>query len=82
MVTTTITYKGQITLVKRIREALHLKPWDRLRVKVSGNAVMLYPMRKSMLELGGAVPSRSLTTDPEKIAKKKGALQILREGLG
>ncbi len=40
-----ITYKGQTTLPKMVREALAVKPGDRVRYVVLGDEVRIRPVR-------------------------------------
>ncbi len=54
MATSAITSKGQTTLPKSVREALGVRPGDRVRyVILDGNEVRLIPMR-SIVRLFGA----------------------------
>ena len=45
MVESTITSKGQTTLPKSVREALGVRPGDRVRYVVSGDEVRILPVR-------------------------------------
>ena len=45
MVESTITSKGQTTLPKSVREALGVRPGDRVRYVVSGDEVRIMPVR-------------------------------------
>ncbi len=44
MNTATITEKGQITIPKKIRDALNLKPSDKIIFVRRGNAIILKPV--------------------------------------
>jgi len=83
MTITTLTSKGQITLAKPVREALHLKPSDRLRIEVSGEVAILHPLRQSLLDLGGSVSlkRKGKNKNAEAYAKRKAAEDIRHEGL-
>ena len=52
---TTLTSKGQMTLPRKVREALHLKPSDKLVVLVEKDHAFLYPLKGNILDLGGSV---------------------------
>jgi len=47
---TTLTSKGQLTLPKKVREALGLKPGDELLVKVEDDRITLIPRRRYRAE--------------------------------
>ena len=47
---TTLTTKGQLTLPKKVREALGLKPGDELLVEVEDDRIMLIPRRRYRAE--------------------------------
>lgn len=52
MVESTITSKGQTTLPKPVREALGVKPGDRVRYLIIGNEVRIIPVRPLSRLLG------------------------------
>ena len=57
METTTLTSKGQLTLPKAVRDKLHLKTGDRMRVEVTEDGrVVLEPATVDVLELKGMLP--------------------------
>jgi antitoxin PrlF len=57
METTTLTSKGQLTLPKAVRDKLHLRTGDRLRVEVTEDGrVVLQPATVDVLELKGMLP--------------------------
>ena len=45
MIESTITSKGQTTLPKAVREALRVKPGDRVRYVLLGSEVRILPLR-------------------------------------
>ena len=49
----TVTDKGQTTIPKPVRDALHLKPKDKLLYVVEGDTVTLRPIHGSILGLRG-----------------------------
>ncbi len=50
---TTMTSKGQVTIPKRVREELHLKPHDKLVVLTEGGTAILRPIHGTILGLRG-----------------------------
>ena len=52
MVESTITSKGQTTLPKPVREALGVKPGDRVRYLIIGDEVRIIPVRPLSRLLG------------------------------
>ncbi|MBU2495319.1 MAG: AbrB/MazE/SpoVT family DNA-binding domain-containing protein [Candidatus Omnitrophota bacterium] len=65
----TLTSKGQMTLPQEVREALHLKPSDKVVVIAESNRAVLYPLTGNILDLGGTVkiPSREKPMDFHKV---------------
>ncbi|MFD1328207.1 AbrB/MazE/SpoVT family DNA-binding domain-containing protein [Mycoplana ramosa] len=49
----TLTSKGQTTVPAEVREALNLKPGDKIRYVVSGNRVYLRVKNKRAIDLAG-----------------------------
>lgn len=57
METTTLTSKGQLTLPKAVRDKLHLRTGDRMRVEVTEDGrVVLEPATVDVLRLKGMLP--------------------------
>ncbi|MFD0895537.1 AbrB/MazE/SpoVT family DNA-binding domain-containing protein [Luteolibacter ambystomatis] len=52
MTHSTITSKGQTTLPSQIREALHLKPGDRISYEIQGDAVVIRHQPGAMAVFG------------------------------
>ena len=75
MVESTITSKGQTTLPKSVREALGVRPGDRVRYVVSGDEVRILPVRP-LARLFGALkydgPPRTLEDMERAIAEGAG----------
>ncbi|NOX60411.1 MAG: AbrB/MazE/SpoVT family DNA-binding domain-containing protein [Chloroflexi bacterium] len=66
----TITSKNQITIPKEIREALNLRPKDRLLMTVQGDRIIMIPIRvRPISELFGALPVDEPTPDIHTIRK-------------
>lgn len=55
----TVTYKGQITLPKAVREQLGVRPGDRVSFReIEGGAIVVEADTVDLMELKGAVRSR------------------------
>ncbi len=53
----TITSKGQVTVPKKVREKLHLKPGDKIEFLVDENGtVRVVPVTAKVTQLKGMVP--------------------------
>ncbi|MHA1833500.1 MAG: AbrB/MazE/SpoVT family DNA-binding domain-containing protein [Candidatus Baldrarchaeia archaeon] len=48
-----ISSKGQITIPKKIRELLKLKPGDRVKIEVEGGVAILKPLKKPSESIKG-----------------------------
>ncbi len=69
---TTITSKSQITLPKKVRQALNLRPQDRLLVTVQGDRIILIPIRtRPLSDLFGALPVDTPPPDVHKIRQQR-----------
>lgn len=55
---TTLTKKGQVTIPKRIREYLGIKPRDRVKFEIEKGAVKIKPARTLDLNFGKVKPKR------------------------
>ena len=61
MITATVTSKGQITIPKSVREALHLHPGDRVAVEVYGrDRAVMKPITKSVDDVFGKLHKPSI----------------------
>lgn len=72
----TLTSKGQITIPKEVRNALHLRSGDRLDFVVQADgSVRVLPITGSVKRLKGMLPkpARSLTVEDMDAAIAKGA---------
>ena len=65
---TTITSKGQITLPKKIRDMLDLRPGHRIEfiADSKGNITMI-PIKRSIKDLKGMVPKSAKTVSLEQM---------------
>jgi len=68
MQTTTVTQKGQVTVPKKIREKLNIKPYDKVFIKEAKGYIKIFPTH-DILELAGSL----------KPKKGKGALAARRK---
>ncbi len=75
MIATTVTKKGQVTIPKKIREALGLREQDKVVFIQRNNEVILKPIKGTILNLRGSVKPRHKPENFETIRKEvKGAL--------
>ena len=68
---TTVTFKGQVTIPGAIRRALNIKPRDRIAFDLVGGKVVLRPIKSAVLASYGAVK-------PLKPARKPIDYRVLR----
>lgn len=70
MSTATVTTKGQITIPKDIRDALHLESGDRISFILEDGRVVFIPATKDIRTLKGRVPKpkRSVSLDDMQAA--------------
>ena len=54
----TVTSKGQITIPKPVREALHLEAGDRVAFRVHDGIAIMEPETVDLRELFGSLPSQ------------------------
>jgi len=50
-----LTSKGQMTIPKEVRNALNLKPSERVIVIVEGDHAIIKPLRGNILSIGGSI---------------------------
>ncbi|MBI1731698.1 MAG: type II toxin-antitoxin system PrlF family antitoxin [Gammaproteobacteria bacterium] len=68
MMTATLTSKGQVTVPKKIREILKLRPGDRLDFLVeTDGTVRIAPVTASVKDLKGIVPKPSKSLSLEEM---------------
>jgi antitoxin PrlF len=73
---TSLTRKGQVTLPKAVRDALGLKPFDKLEVQVVDGEARLRKVPLSIAELEAIFPALDRDIDPDeaiRIAKRERA---------
>ena len=72
-----LTSKGQTTIPKDVREALNLKPHDKLIYIIEKNRVIMMPSKGDILDLKGSVKEnkplnfKKLRQDTKKTIAKK-----------
>jgi AbrB family looped-hinge helix DNA binding protein len=79
-----LTRKGQLTIPKAVREALGLKPFDRVEVEVVGQEARLRKVPLTLDDLVGILPPLDPPMDPDdmiRIAKEE-RIQRWREKFG
>ena len=64
---TTVTQKGQVTIPARVRAQLGLKPRDRVRFEIQGDAATLRPIPSKVLRWYGSVTPKERPEDPSKV---------------
>ncbi len=50
-----LTSKGQMTIPKEVREALSLKPSEKIAIVVEDDHAVLKPLRQSILDIGASI---------------------------
>jgi AbrB family looped-hinge helix DNA binding protein len=70
MQTAKVTYKGQITIPKAVREALDIADGDSVMLTVKGDYAILQPVRKKpLLEFFGVFPATQPYPGSEAVRK-------------
>lgn len=86
----TLTPKGQMTIPKEVRDALNLKPSEKVIIVVEGSHAIIKPLRGNILDMGGSVkiPDKEKPINFHKIREEvkkrlpKGQLQEGKEWRG
>ncbi len=79
---TALTKKSQITLPKKVREVLKVKPGDQVSFKVEGNEVKIVPLPSLLDENFGKVKPREKPEDLQKLRRifeEKVGEEVLKE---
>ncbi len=50
-----LTSKGQMTIPKEVRNALNLKPSEKVIIVVEGDHAVIKPLRGNILDIGGSI---------------------------
>jgi len=80
-----LTSKGQMTIPKKVREALNLRPSEKVIVVVEGDQAIIKPLRGNLLDLGGSIkiPDNDKPIDFRRVreeVKRKVTKGIARKG--
>jgi len=68
-----VTYKGQITIPKAVREALNIEDGDSVALRVEGDHAILRPVKKKvLLEFFGALPATKPYPGTASVRKRVG----------
>ncbi len=69
---TTVTSKGQITIPKEVRDALHLKLHEKVAIVAEEGVAIIKPMRGSILDIGASVkiPKKQRPIDFKKVRRE------------
>jgi len=71
MQTAKVTFKGQITIPKTVREALNIVEGDSVMLKIEGDHAILRPIKKKpLLEFFGAFPATKPYPGTESVREK------------
>ena len=79
---TALTKKSQITLPKKVREVLKVKPGDQVSFKVEGNEVKIVPLPSRLDENFGKVKPKRKPEDLQelrRIFEEKVGEEVLKE---
>jgi len=79
-----LTRKGQRTIPKVVREALDLKPFDRVEVEVVGREAILRKVPLTLADSKGILPALDSPMDPDDAIRltKEERAQRWRETFG
>ncbi len=67
-----LTAKGQMTIPREVRKALHLKPSEKIVIVVEDDQAVLKPLRGTILDIGGTVkvPGKEKPVDFRKVREE------------
>lgn len=67
-----LTSKGQMTIPKEVRNALNLKPSEKVIIVVEGNHAVIKPLRGNIMDIGGSIriPDRDKPVDFHKVREE------------
>lgn len=78
---TTLTRKGQVTVPKEVRDALGLRPFDKIEIVIEDGEAKLRKARRSLAEIAGSLPPLGIPIeDMPAIAKEERAKRLAAEG--
>ena len=67
---TTVTQKGQVTIPGDLRQALGLKPRDKVAFALHDGKVVLYPVQSPVLATYGAVKAKNRPENYQRIRRE------------
>lgn len=81
----TITSKGQLTIPKEVRDALHLRLHDKVAIVVEEGIAIIKPITGNILDIGASVkiPQKEKPIDFKRVRKevmKRAARDIAGKG--
>lgn len=65
-----LTSKGQVTIPKEVRNALSLKPSEKVIIVVEGNQAIIRPLRGNILDIGGSIKIKERPIDFHKVREE------------
>jgi antitoxin PrlF len=65
-----ITYKGQVTIPKKVREALSIKEGESVMFQIEGDHAVLKPIKNSLQNFYGIFPATRSYENMEAVRKK------------
>ena len=67
-----LTSKGQMTIPKEVRNALNLKPHEKVIIVVEGDQAVIKPLKGNILNIGGSVriPNKEKPIDFHKVREE------------
>lgn len=69
--TISLTRKGQITLPKEVREALGLKPFDKVELRIENGEVRLRKARPTLQDIAGTLPNLGIAIEDMPVIAKE-----------
>lgn len=75
----TLTSKGQITIPKKVRDALHLKSHDKVTIIAEEGTAIIKPVRGNILDIGASV---QIAKGEKPIDFKKVRKKVLKKVAG
>jgi AbrB family looped-hinge helix DNA binding protein len=64
-----ITYKGQVTIPKKVREALSIKEGESVMFQIEGDHAILKPIKNSLQNFYGILPATRPYENTEEVRK-------------
>jgi AbrB family looped-hinge helix DNA binding protein len=79
-----LTSKGQMTIPKEVRNALNLKPAEKVVIVIEGDHAVIKPLRGTILDIGGSIkiPEKEKPIDFRKVredVRKKVAKRAVKK---